>query len=126
MTKPNNRVGHHRSYAQINPFPFKFYGQKNEKEMLVALPAIAINLCYCPLHLRWAQLIKQQMIWSVGGGPRQLLGRTSTAVEAHVEEEWARGVDLDGGRTYTQPTGQARPEPGRARAFEGVVRHGTE
>jgi hypothetical protein len=26
MTKPNWRAGHHRSYAQINPFPFRFYG----------------------------------------------------------------------------------------------------
>jgi hypothetical protein len=26
MTKPNGRAGHHISYAQINPFPFKFYG----------------------------------------------------------------------------------------------------
>jgi hypothetical protein len=25
MTKPNRGAGHHISYGQINPFPFKFY-----------------------------------------------------------------------------------------------------
>jgi hypothetical protein len=35
----------------------------------------------------------------VGGGPRRWWGRTSTVVEAHAEEERARGVNLDGGRT---------------------------
>jgi hypothetical protein len=38
------------------------------------------------------------MFRSVGGGPQWRWGRTSMAVEAHAEEEWARDVNLDNGR----------------------------
>jgi hypothetical protein len=52
MTKPNRRAGHHRSYAQINPFPFKFYGpphvlpksQKNKKGKACCSEALGEDL----------------------------------------------------------------------------------
>jgi hypothetical protein len=42
------------------------------------------------------QLVKQQMLWSVGRGPRRWWGRTSTIVEVHAEEERVRDMNLNG------------------------------
>jgi hypothetical protein len=88
MTKPNRRAG----------------------------PAIRINLCHCPLHISWAQLVKQQMLWSVGGGPRWNWRRTSMA----VGEERARDVNLDGWRAVSRGP-QRRACGGGARG--GGARH---
>jgi hypothetical protein len=72
MTKPNGRAGHHISYAQINPFPFKFYGPphvlpKSQKKAL------------------------GEDLDCVGGGPRRWWRRTWRSGRLG-------GMDLDGGR----------------------------
>jgi hypothetical protein len=74
MTKPNRRAEHHISYAQINLFPFKFYR---------------------PPHI----LPKSQKNEKEKHVALKHWERTSTVVLAHMEEERACGVNVDGRHT---------------------------
>jgi hypothetical protein len=120
MTKPNRRAEHHRSYAQINLFPFKFYrpphilpkSQKNEKEKHVALKHWGGPRRWC--WLTWRR--SGRVAWTSTAGTQ-----VAWASTAGMQVAWTSTVGAWWRRTWRRSEAQCEPRR-RAHGWHGPWR----